>query len=101
MIDVHIILAAPKETEIKPLIQSDGFVIGVDGGAKIALEESIQLDLALGDFDSVNHFEHLEIKKHAKKIDTFPSEKDDTDAELALLYVLKNIEAKNIYSILY
>ncbi|MDN6195138.1 MAG: hypothetical protein L0I93_01435, partial [Atopostipes suicloacalis] len=93
MIDVHIILAAPKQEKIKPLLQSEGFIIGVDGGAEIALEESIELDLALGDFDSITYNNSLEIKKNSKSLFTFPSEKDDTDAELALLYILENIEA--------
>lgn len=97
MLDVHIILAAPKKNKIKPLLQSKGLVIGVDGGAQIAIEESIELDLALGDFDSVSQKDYLEIKEKTKEIHHYPSKKDDTDAELALLYVSKNIKAKNIY----
>lgn len=97
MQDVHIILAAPKESEIKALIHSEGLVIGVDGGAFIAVEEDINLDIALGDFDSVNDSEHSAVKNHANKIYTFPSEKDDTDTELALIYVLENIETDKIY----
>lgn len=97
MPDVHIILAAPNKKKIKPLLQSEGLVIGVDGGAKIAIEESITLDVALGDFDSVDEEEYLAIKKEVGLIYSFSSEKDDTDAELALLYVLDNVEANNIY----
>lgn len=97
MEDVHIILAAPQQSSIKSLIQSDGYVIGVDGGAKIAWEENIQLDLALGDFDSLENSKGSKIIDCAKEVYTFPSEKDDTDAELALLYVLENIETENIY----
>lgn len=97
MTDVHIILAAPKQTAIKPLIQSEGFVIGVDGGASVAWEEDITLDLALGDFDSIEQSKDGVIKKQIREVLTFPSEKDDTDAELALLYVMENLEAENIY----
>lgn len=97
MLDVHIILGAPKTEKIKMQLKSDGFIIGVDGGAEFALEESIQLDLAIGDFDSVSSLNALEVKKHAKKILNFPSKKDDTDAELALLYVKEHIEAGKIY----
>lgn len=97
MTDVHIILAAPKQSAIRPLIQSEGFVIGVDGGASAAWEEDITLDLALGDFDSIEQSKDGVIKKQVKEVLTFPSEKDDTDAELALLYVMENLEAKNIY----
>lgn len=97
MLDVHIILAAPKKNKVKPLLQSKGLVIGVDGGAHIAIEESIELDFALGDFDSVSKRDYVEIKEKTREIHHFPSKKDDTDAELALLYILKNIQAKNIY----
>lgn len=97
MTDVHIILAAPKQTAIKPLIPSEGFVIGVDGGASVAWEEDITLDLALGDFDSIEQSKDGVIKKQVREVLTFPSEKDDTDAELALLYVMENLEAENIY----
>ncbi len=97
MTDVHIILAAPTDRAIKHLIESEGFVIGVDGGAKVAWEENIALDLALGDFDSLGQSKAGAIKKQVRETLTFPSEKDDTDAELALLYVLENLEAENIY----
>ena len=33
----------------------------------------------------------------AKEVLNFPTKKDDTDAELALSYVLKNLQADNIY----
>lgn len=97
MNDVHVILAAPKKEEVKPLLQSKGLIIGVDGGAQIALEESLSLDIALGDFDSIKSSEYSAIKKKADKMYNFPSKKDDTDAELALLYILENIEVGTIY----
>lgn len=95
--DVHIILGAPQKNLVKPLLQSTGFIIGVDGGAALATAENIRLDVALGDFDSIDETEFKMIKKNAEQIYTFPSEKDDTDAELALVYVLENIQAENIY----
>lgn len=87
---VHIILGAPKEEEIKPLMTKPGLVIGVDKGALVALEEGITLDIALGDFDSISQEEFNKIKNHSKKTLSFPSDKDDTDTELALKYVLEN-----------
>lgn len=94
---MHIILGAPQEKELKPLIQSQGIVIGVDRGALIAIEEGIELDIALGDFDSVSHEEKLKVKQHATEIFNFPTNKDDTDTELALMYVLDNLDVTNIY----
>lgn len=97
MSDVHIILAAPKDSKIKPLIQPKGFIIGVDRGALIAVEEKIELDLALGDFDSVTESEYLAIKNHSNEIYSLPEEQEDTDAELALLYILENIVTDKVY----
>lgn len=97
MEDVHIILAAPKKEKIKSQLRSNGFTIGVDGGAELALAESIDLDLALGDFDSISSLDALNIGKYAKKVISFPSKKDDTDTELALLYVMEHIKTNNIY----
>ena len=97
MKNVHIILGAPKSEELKPLIKSSGVVIGVDRGALIAIEEGIKLDIALGDFDSVSTEEKLKVQEHSKEVYNFPTNKDDTDAELALLYVLNHLAGANIY----
>lgn len=98
MQDIHIILGAPKKDSIRPLIQSDGLVIGVDRGALYAINEEIKVDIALGDFDSITIEEDNLIKKEATTdIITAPAEKDDTDAELAFNYILKNYNVDNIY----
>lgn len=96
---MHIILGAPQMEVLKPLIQSPGpgLVIGVDRGAFIAIEEGIGLDVALGDFDSVSSMEKSKVKQSAEEIFSFPADKDDTDAELALMYILENLDAANIY----
>lgn len=94
---MHIILGAPKTEEIKPLIKSPGLVIGVDRGALMAIEEGIALDIALGDFDSVSAEEKRKVQRYAKEMHNFPTNKDDTDAELALLYVLDNLADVQIY----
>lgn len=97
MTAVHIVLAAPKIEAIKPLIKKDGIVIGVDRGALLALEEDIQVDVALGDFDSVTADEKDFIQKKVRQKLNFPSVKDDTDAELAILYALAHHPDANIY----
>lgn len=97
MVDIHIILGAPKEEAIAPLIQTEGIIIGVDRGAFFAIEEKLKLDVALGDFDSIAHFEKDRIVESGAEIYNFPTDKDDTDAELAFSYVLKHYDAQNIY----
>lgn len=92
----HIILGAPKTEKIKPFIKDHGIVIGVDRGAVLALEEGIQVDVALGDFDSISEEEMTTIKNRVQKVIDHPSDKDDTDTELALLYALEHTEEESI-----
>lgn len=94
---IHIILGAPKVEEIKPLIQANGVIIGVDRGALYALEEGIEVDVALGDFDSISDEEKLMLDNVIKETVSYPSEKDDTDTEIAFEHALKNYDADNIY----
>ncbi|HZK23742.1 MAG TPA: thiamine diphosphokinase [Atopostipes sp.] len=92
---IHIILGAPKQEEIKPLMDDKGLVIGVDRGGIYALEEEIKVDIALGDFDSMSIREKEILTRNVSKIRNYPADKDDTDTEIALLYVLENYpEAK-------
>lgn len=68
------------------LVVDSDFVIATDRQAlNLALEE-IKVDLAIGDFDSVNEEELYKIKKHAKGIMALPKVKDQTDTEAALEY---------------
>lgn len=66
------------------------YIIGVDEGAYIALKEGIKLDLAIGDFDSVNEEKFKYICENTSVIQ-LPIEKDDTDTLAAVKYC-KNAE---------
>ncbi|MDW7662739.1 MAG: hypothetical protein SCL54_15125, partial [Bacillota bacterium] len=60
------------------------WVIGVDGGLSILKALNIVPSQLVGDFDSVNRLDdYLELWPDAV-CDKFPSEKDETDAELAI-----------------
>lgn len=63
------------------------FIIGVDGGVDEALEAGIELDLAIGDFDSIESRDVLRGIKHIK----LPTEKNDTDTLYAINYVKKEL----------
>lgn len=65
------------------------YVVGVDRGAWKIIEAGLRLDLAIGDFDSVKKNELFLIKKKAKKTIQYSSDKNQTDAELALAYIFK------------
>lgn len=97
MENVHIVLGAPKEKAIQPLMKEAGLVIGVDRGALFALEEKITVDIAVGDFDSISPEEKRQVQQQAKKVMSYPTDKEDTDTEIALLHVLKYYEEAEIY----
>lgn len=94
---IHIVLGAPKEEAIKPLLVEEGLVVGVDRGAIFALEEEIEVNIALGDFDSVTAIEKKYVEENVDELVSLPTQKNNTDAEMALVYVLENLEAENIY----
>lgn len=64
------------------------FVVGVDGGALALMKEGISIDLAIGDFDSVTGEEFHELQNYAKRIEKLPAEKDLTDTEAALQFLI-------------
>lgn len=70
--------------------------IAVDRGLEHLLRFKIEPDYCLGDFDSVSSFLKKSILNGKYK--QFPSEKDETDLELALSYALKiKPDVINIY----
>ncbi|WP_373823260.1 thiamine diphosphokinase [Streptococcus ferus] len=68
------------------------YYVGVDRGSLFLLEQGLPLDLAVGDFDSVTADELSDIKKAAGQIYQSPSEKNDTDTELALKWIFQQFE---------
>ncbi|WP_100330869.1 thiamine diphosphokinase [Bacillus xiapuensis] len=66
--------------------------VGVDRGNLYLLERGIVPQAAIGDFDSITDAEWIRIKTilKADQIQRFPSEKDQTDLEIALLWALKH-----------
>lgn len=65
-----------------------GDIIGVDRGAFILASNNIEMELAIGDFDSVNEDEYLIINKFAHKIIKLSPNKDETDTLAAIEYCL-------------
>jgi len=63
--------------------------IGVDKGAGTLLHLGYPIDLAIGDFDSMNKDDMKAIKMTAKYIEQYASEKDDTDTQLALVRAME------------
>ena len=61
------------------LVRGAALTIAADGGARHAAPLGVRIDLWVGDFDSSADLAHL----HAPR-QTFPTDKDNTDLELAL-----------------
>lgn len=96
MSTVHIMLGSPDHRRTLPPVNQLDHYIGVDRGALILVENGYKPDLALGDFDSITETEKEEITKKSKKCMTFEPEKNDTDAELSLVYAMQLFESKQI-----
>lgn len=74
---------------VKNLAKDVDLVIGVDGGTEYYLSIGILPNIIIGDLDSIK-MESLEIiKKKQIPIIKFPIEKDKTDTELALDYLIE------------
>lgn len=63
-------------------------LIGVDQGCEFLMNHQLPIDLAIGDFDSINVDKDM-IKKYAKRMIEHSSIKDYTDTHLALEEALK------------
>jgi len=66
----------------------EGYVVGADKGALRLLEAGFNVDVAIGDFDSVTPAEYQYIAEKAKHVVKLPVEKDVTDAEAAVVHVI-------------
>lgn len=64
----------------------DSIVCGIDSGSIYALNNNINLDYALGDFDSINNDEFNKLLNSDTKIIKLKAEKDETDTEAAIKY---------------
>ena len=62
--------------------------IGIDHGALVCMQQQIPLQAAIGDFDSIEHSEYLQLQKYTK-VFKLPSHKNETDSEEAIQYAIK------------
>jgi len=83
-LNVNIVAGAPNP--YVPVL--DGMVIAVDRGVQVCLDKKIHIDLAVGDFDSVDTelLKGLPLRKLNK-------EKDETDLQIAIEEALKRLKS--------
>lgn len=70
--------------------------IGADGGALTLIKNGITPDYAVGDFDSIDKSDKSEIHNYAPHVLTYPTEKNETDLELAISEAIK-LKPSKIY----
>jgi thiamine pyrophosphokinase len=73
--------------------------VGVDRGVHTLLTKGVVPDAAFGDFDSVSDEELKAIQQRLEELHIYPSEKDETDLELAFQWaVSQRPDVINIYA---
>ena len=85
------IFTKPLNYSIDKIYKKDlnEYLIGVEDGAFYAHSQNLELDLVIGDFDSIDKAKLEIVEKHAKKVKQFPIKKDYTDTYLAIKEALK------------
>ncbi len=81
---IRAVVIAGGEIHTTPTIESDDLVIAADSGYDHALSLGIQVDLLIGDLDSISPTGLSHAREHGVGIIEFPEDKDATDLELAL-----------------
>ena len=82
MVERVVVVAAGARGPLPDLEES--FVVAADGGADAALALGLDVDLAIGDFDSVSAAGLAAVKAAGAIVERHPAAKDATDLELAL-----------------
>lgn len=77
------VLIIGHDIDFKAFNFKNKYAIGVDEGAYLALMAGVRLDVAIGDFDSIDQDKLAFIKKKTKVIE-LPTHKNDTDTGAAL-----------------
>lgn len=86
-----IVIGLNLSAELAKKVCSGSFVIGADKGAFYCLNNGIEMDLAVGDFDSLSLEQLAQVEKAAKGVVKLNPIKDDTDTAHALS-LLKDYE---------
>jgi thiamine pyrophosphokinase len=88
------ILFANGEMNVTPTIlnhiQSSDMIIAADGGSQHCKALGIQPDVIIGDLDSLDPGEIFAYESARVELIRYPAHKDETDLELALIYVISH-----------
>jgi len=88
---IHIVAGGPTERipKLSNWHEEDVIWVGVDKGVAYLLKHNIVPAKAFGDFDSITKQELIAIKAQLPDAEVHPSEKDETDTEIAVNWALE------------
>ncbi|MCK5764166.1 MAG: thiamine diphosphokinase [Clostridiales bacterium] len=72
------------------------FIIGVDSGLEYLINLNKPIDLAIGDFDSINKDVYNNIKSKCKEIIQLDKDKNMTDLAFGLDYIYNNLDYNEV-----
>ncbi len=98
MFDKVKIFVGPNDYDFNHLYfeEANEFLIGVDSGLEYLESISKKIDLAVGDFDSINPDKYNLIKNKCHQIIKLNKEKDMTDLAFTLDYIYNNMDYNSI-----
>ena len=79
----------PNLEKARQLIRPDDFILCADGGTRHALALGITPNVVIGDLDSITGEERRKIENLGVEIIQHPTDKNETDLELAIDHALK------------
>ncbi|MGE0003435.1 MAG: thiamine diphosphokinase [Candidatus Izemoplasmatales bacterium] len=71
--------------------EADEFLVGVDSGCQYLIDANIRMQLAVGDFDSLNPKYRQRVDEMADQVLNLPFRKDMTDLAYALDWIYNNM----------
>lgn len=80
---------SPSEHTVKRYIREDDVIVCADGGMIWADKLGIKPDVYIGDLDSITSTLHKKLQKEKIEWFIYPKEKDETDSELVMRYVVE------------
>ncbi|MFW5794411.1 MAG: thiamine diphosphokinase [Bacillota bacterium] len=98
MYDKIKIFCGPNDYNFRKLYfeEANEFIIGVDSGLEYLLDLDKPIDLAVGDFDSIEKSIYKKVKSKCKKIIELEKRKNKTDLAYALDYIYNNYDYDKI-----
>ena len=98
MFDKVKIFCGPNDYDFDHLYfeEVNEFIIGVDSGLEYLAKLNKPIDLAVGDFDSIDPDKYIELKKNCKSVIKLNQDKNMTDLAYALDYIYNNMDYNEI-----